>query len=309
MTVDEVMGDAAIGLVHLATPPATHAGLALRAFAEGKHVLCEKPLATTVEAGEAMVAAAREADRLLAVNLIMRYDPLLMAVKAICERGLLGKPLRATFENYAKDAALPPGHWFWDPDASGGIFVEHGVHFFDLFNWLFGAGEVLSAFASERPGTRTVEAVGATVRHGETVTGVFHGFQQAEILDRQEMRLIFERGDLRLREWVPTMLEATFFGTAAQADKLAGLLPQVDSRSSEALDGPIRHRWTDDPADGLYRIAGSVGMDKPALYAHVVRELLADALAWTRDRAHVRRVTEADALAALRLAVACRELA
>lgn len=314
LSFDEMLADTGIGIVHVATPPSTHRELAGRALAAGKHVLVEKPLATTVEDGEALVAMAAEHDRLLAVNLIMRYDPLLMAVKEIAERGLLGAPLRGTLENWAKDARLGPGHWFWDEALSGGIFVEHAVHFFDLFAWLFGPGEATAADQAVRPGSGAVEAVRVTTRHalpdgGSVLVDQYHGFTQPEALDRQEFRLLFERGDVRLSEWVPTRAEVTMVGTLAEADEVAARLPQVESRASIPVDGPMEGRWKAFPADGVHTIRASVGMAKDALYRRAVGDLMLDALAWTGDRGHVRRVTERDALASLRTAVAARALA
>jgi predicted dehydrogenase len=51
------------------------------------------------------------------------------------------------FLNEAGDEGLGPEHWFWDRDTSGGIFVEHGVHFFDLVASWLGAGHVVAAVA------------------------------------------------------------------------------------------------------------------------------------------------------------------
>jgi predicted dehydrogenase len=52
---------------------------------------------------------------------------------------VLGRPRHFAFRNLARDDHLPPDHWFWDSRTSGGIFVEHGVHFFDAAAWLLGS--------------------------------------------------------------------------------------------------------------------------------------------------------------------------
>ena len=59
-------------IIHIATPPSTHRELAVAALDAGKHVLCEKPLATTLADARRMIDAARTARRFLAVNLIMK---------------------------------------------------------------------------------------------------------------------------------------------------------------------------------------------------------------------------------------------
>lgn len=83
------------------------------------------------------------------------------------------------FLNLASDELLAE-HWFWDRSLSGGIFVEHGVHFFDLFEGWFGVGRVESAQVGIRPGTAIEEHVNCTVRYGDaTLVNFYHGFHQA----------------------------------------------------------------------------------------------------------------------------------
>ena len=127
----ELLDRTDIDIVHLATPPFTHAALATAALEAGFHVLCEKPLATTLPDAERLVRLAAECGRVLAVNLIMRYNPLCQAVKGLVESQVLGNPLHAVLINAAQDETLGADHWFWDQEKSGGIFIEHGVHFFD----------------------------------------------------------------------------------------------------------------------------------------------------------------------------------
>ena len=55
-----------------------------------------------------------------------------------------------------------------------------------------------------RPGTGIEEHVHCTVRYGDVPVNFYHGFHQAGRMDRQELRLVFERGDVTLHEWVPT---------------------------------------------------------------------------------------------------------
>ena len=313
-TVEALYNRNDLHLIHLATPPMTHADLALRAFNAGKHVLCEKPLATTTGEAQQMVEHAHATDRILAVNLIMRYDPLCEAVKKIIELELLGKPLHGFFENYAKDQSLPPDHWFWCPEKSGGIFVEHGVHFFDLFAWWLGPGRVGSAHQTVRPGTdKVVDQVQCAVCYGaDKWVNFYHGFTQAECMDRQETRLVFERGDLRLFEWIPTRIEIDCLATDQEIDSLKQILPHVDIESLDRYKGSqqdVYSRHKRYRVDGRYRLHGDTNMDKPAMYSHVLRQLLADQVSAIQDRAHRRRVDEINGLDSLKLAVAADHLA
>lgn len=317
-SVDALLADQRIDLVHIATPPHTHTALAVRALEAGKHVLIEKPLATTVEDAKTMIELAKSKGLLLAVNLIMRYNPLTASVKNVIDSGLLGRPLHAIFENYASDEDLPPGHWFWDKAKSGGIFIEHGVHFFDLFEWWFGRdearGRIECAQQVARPDTDSVnvDQVQATVRYGDVLANFYHGFTQASRMDRQEMRIVFEDGDLRLFEWVPTRLEVDLLGDASMAETINRLLPHAATKQTERYGSEANvvtsHNRTR-TVDGRYSVLATAGMNKQQLYGHIVRALMDDQVSWIRDHAHRRLVTEQNGLSSLVVAVRAEELA
>lgn len=76
---------------------------------------------------------------------MQRYNPLYTMVADLIQSQMLGKVLHGYLENYASDEGLDPDHWFWDRSKSGGIFLEHGVHFFDMFEGWLGRGEVVAA--------------------------------------------------------------------------------------------------------------------------------------------------------------------
>jgi predicted dehydrogenase len=260
-----------------------------------------------------MIDAARTARRFLAVNLIMRYDPLNQAVARVLEAGLLGAPLHAFFENHAGDTPLGPGHWFWKPEISGGIFIEHGVHFFDLFRMWFGPGEVLAAQQSERPTGGIIDQVHCTVRYGSVLLANFyHGFHQSSRMESQEARIVCERGTIRLFEWVPTRIEIDLFANYADLDALRSLVPNAEVEEFARYEGDERDilaRHKTFPADGRFRIRGGAGMSKQELYGRVVRALLADQIRSVKDPQHRRLVSEENGLTSLEIAVEADELA
>ena len=153
-----------------------------------------------------LLQLARASDRLCIANLMQRYNPLFGAVRRLIESRVLGECLHGWFDNAAGDEGLSAEHWFWDRAKSGGIFVEHGVHFFDLFEGWLGSGEVVASQRILRPGSGVEEQVQCVVRYpnGALVT-FYHGFTQPARLERQEFRLLFERGELTLDEWVPIL--------------------------------------------------------------------------------------------------------
>jgi predicted dehydrogenase len=302
-----------IGIVHLATPPFTHASLAFQALEAGKHVLCEKPLALGVEDAEAMISLARERGLLLAVNLIMRYNPLCRAVKHLVERRLLGEPIFASFINAAQDETLGPAHWFWDRSKSGGIFIEHGVHFFDLFEWWFGPGQVLSAHQIARSGSGIIEQVQCCVRYGETILGSFyHGFHQMRSRDQQGWEIIFETGTLRMSGWLPTELQLDLHGTEDTLSELASLFPGArievaESFSGEARSAISRHQPRQVALHA--RLSAGAGLPKMELYGEVLRALMRDQLLAIADPGHLRIISESNGLSSLAYAVAAQAAA
>jgi UDP-2-acetamido-3-amino-2,3-dideoxy-glucuronate N-acetyltransferase len=89
-----VLEDAGIAAVAIATPAPTHAGLALRALAAGRDVFVEKPLALSVEDGEAMVEAARRNGRILMVDHLLNRHPAYAELRRMVAAGELGRVLR-----------------------------------------------------------------------------------------------------------------------------------------------------------------------------------------------------------------------
>jgi len=333
---DAVLVAPDLDLVYIATPPALHFRQARAALDAGRHVLVEKPLATTVADAEALATLATRRGRVCVANLVERYNPLADAVAAVIRSRLLGDLVHGLFVNEAADEGLAPGHWFWDRDVSGGIFVEHGVHFFDLVAFWLGAGEVVAAARSVRPraggggdgDTRAVEEqVMCTCRYagagedrwpggGSPHTGILfhfeHGFHQPSRLDRQELRLVFERGELRLFDWVPTHGELRAVLDDAAITAVAALLPAATTRVVERYDGAarqVRGRFRPFEAAALVEIAFTTGKDKLGIYGDVVADLAADQMAWIRDPAHRRRLTEAEGVASVALACAADHLA
>jgi len=302
-----------VDLIYISTPPFLHHPQAMLALEAGKHVLCEKPLAVSLDQADEMIALAREHDLLLVANLIQRYNPVFDVVRRLVESKILGEVLHGYFENYASDERLPPEHWFWDRSKSGGIFVEHGVHFFDLFAGWLGTGEVLAAQRTLRPGTTLEEQVQCAARFGENVlVNFYHGFHQPARLDRQEIRFVFERGDVTLYEWVPTEVRIHALADEQGTRELCELFPgaRLDvtttySPGDRACRG--RHKLLD--VYQMIELTYGAGDKKMHRYGELLRAIFADQVRWIRDRRHVRRVTEENSRASLAMALEADRLA
>jgi predicted dehydrogenase len=226
---------------------------------------------------------------------------------------VLGEVLHGSFENYASDENLPLDHWFWDRKKSGGIFVEHGVHFFDLFAGWLGTGRVEAAQVGVRPGSGIEEHVHATVRYGDaTLVNFYHGFHQAGRMDRQELRLVFERGDVTLSDWVPTRARVHALVDERQTRELCDLFPgaRLDVASSYGgSDRACRGRGKNIDAYQVIDLSFGDGVAKSPLYGRLLRTMMEDQVAWLRDRSHQRVVTEANGRDSLATACAADALA
>jgi predicted dehydrogenase len=311
--IETLLAQPGLDLVYIATPPFLHFTQAMHALRAGKHVLVEKPTALHPAEADELMAVAAQRDLLLATNLMQRYNPLAEAVQSLLDRKPLGELLHGYFENYACDEQLPVEHWFWDRNKSGGIFVEHGVHFFDLFASWLGPGQLEAAQASLRPGTSIEDQVQCTVRYRDGVlVNFYHGFTQLGRMDRQELRLVFERGDVRLDEWVPVRATIHALVDEAAMATLSDLFPDalVDVKSTYAGKERVasgRHKKLE--VCRLVEMRYGRNDLKMERYGELVWALAADQLAWIDDRRHKRRLTEQNGRDALALAVEADRMA
>jgi predicted dehydrogenase len=200
----DLVRDPDVDVVAIATPPSSHAEIASAALATGRHVFCEKPAATTAADLADLVASAAASDCVVVVDHVLRYNPLLAGLGRL-QRDILGTPHRFLFENDASDEDLGDDHWFWDPERSGGIFVEHGVHFFDAAAMLLGRPATsVQATSVRRRGAGPVDLVSATVQHGADVLATHtHSFTHAHRCERQLMRLDHGTAETRVEGWIP----------------------------------------------------------------------------------------------------------
>ena len=141
----DLLADASLDAITVAVPNALHAPVTLAALDAGKHVLCEKPLATTVADGQAMVAAAARAGRLLALNMHQRLRPEMSALRGAVADGRLGK-IGYSKARWFRRSGIPGfGSWFTQRElAGGGVLMDIGVHMLDLAMWLLGFPKVLA---------------------------------------------------------------------------------------------------------------------------------------------------------------------
>ena len=136
-----LIDDPNVDVVVITSPDYTHAGIALDAMQAGKHVLCEKPVATTIEDANRLLEASRRFDGVFLVGFVLRYAPFFRGMHDAIERGLIGRPLVAA----ATDNRAGGGYfrsWHRLRRFSGGLLNHKSGHTFDIVNWMLGQNPV-----------------------------------------------------------------------------------------------------------------------------------------------------------------------
>ncbi|USI99768.1 Gfo/Idh/MocA family oxidoreductase [Xanthomonas prunicola] len=151
--IEEVVADPQVQVVHVCTPNHLHRAMTQAALHAGKHVICEKPLATTLQDAQAVAALATSTGLVATVPFVYRYHPVVREARARIAQGELG-PLRLIHGSYLQDWLLDPAsnNWRVDPALGGAsrVFADIGSHWCDLVEWVGGERfvEVSAAFAT-----------------------------------------------------------------------------------------------------------------------------------------------------------------
>lgn len=131
----EILDDPSIDAVHICTPNAQHFSMAKEALEAGKHVACEKPLATSVEDAQTLVALAAQKGVRNCVCHNLRYYPMVQQLRRMREAGELGEILSVQGA-YSQDWLLYDTDWNWRIDSKvGGVsrcMADVGSHWFDM---------------------------------------------------------------------------------------------------------------------------------------------------------------------------------
>jgi predicted dehydrogenase len=252
----ELVDDAAVSLVSIATPPAHQVEIASAALAAGKAVLCEKPLGLTTAQATTLVPLAGRIP--LLVNFGYRALPAFRLAHDLVEADELGEieEILIAWRVRARPDGLVPWSWKDSAEGGGGALLAYGVHMLDLVDWL-GARPLTASATFETSTSSRADAGGqprrATAEDGFDATLTLPGGAQASIsvslvwdgepLHRVELvgtraRLVLENTDVRdpVRPWRVTLDSQVLAVTPAPWQAAAGDDPRVEPFAVHAAE-------------------------------------------------------------------------
>lgn len=173
---DKFLAKADIDAVLVASPVFLHEEQVIRAAQAGKHILCEKPMAPTIEACDRMIRAAQTREVTLMIGFVKRFDKSLQLARDLIQEGRLGKLFHIRAEASWRHDLSPLGfNWRQSLRALGGIFQDNASHIVDLCRWWAGEVQSVSGHAKIlRPDWEVETQAHAALRHENGVISTIH---------------------------------------------------------------------------------------------------------------------------------------
>ena len=141
--VEDLLSDPRIDAVIVTCETNRHADLIEQAAAAGKHILCQKPLATTLADCDRIIAAVKRSGVKFSMGYQMRHDPMNLKMKELVDDGAVGN-IAVVRRRHSLSVLLSPGFvngptkWHFDPTANVGMFFDDASHVCDWFYWMLG---------------------------------------------------------------------------------------------------------------------------------------------------------------------------
>lgn len=304
----DLLDSGEVDVVSVVTPPSTHVEIAQAALERGVHVLLEKPIAVSVDDARRLIEVEQNAHAGATVDFMLRYNPIVECVQSWSRERTFGALQRVVVENYAQDESLTADHWFWDPAVSGGILIEHAVHFIDVVNGCASTPVVhVNGRAWRRSDGRVDRMALEAVYEDGLVGAQYHAFNRLEPFERTSLRFVFAGAQVDVEGWIP--LKGRIIAlVGADNDGALEQLPGLSIRRDQPLKGrrnvPLtgvegQHR-VDRMVEATFAIPGT----KEEAYLDALRRLMKDFLQAAEDERNAARVTLADGLKSLEIASA-----
>ncbi|WP_436500037.1 Gfo/Idh/MocA family protein [Actinokineospora sp. HUAS TT18] len=196
-TLEALLSDADIDVLHVCTPNADHAGVARAALEAGLHVVCEKPLATSLEDAQGLVEAAE--GRVATVPFVYRFHPMVRELRARLARGEAGV-VSTVIGGYLQDWLSRSTDVDWRVDSTIGgpsrAFADIGSHWCDLFEFVTGDRIVRlsaqTAVVQDRPSAANASTEDAAAVHFGTESGILGTLVVSQVAAGRKNRLHLE---------------------------------------------------------------------------------------------------------------------
>ncbi|AOM78864.1 Gfo/Idh/MocA family protein [Pedobacter steynii] len=311
-----------IDIVSVATPPAFHVEIACEAMLHNKHVLLEKPIALTNEGAERILRIQKETGKVVTVDHMIRYNPVIQAFIALGKEKAFGELRHVEVSNYAQDELLPARHWFWNKTLSGGIFIEHGVHFFDIVNALTDQ-EVSKVYGcSHYRNERQEDQVSATVLfNGGLIASHYHSFSGPGFFEQTSLRLVYDLAKVEIEGWMPmkgsikalvneqtkemlTLLPGFKLGEVVPVDALTDVSrPEGWGSSSDEKNNGVFCAGIEYDVKEVITGTFEIPQPKSVVYGTCLQHILIDLIGKVENPAQQLGISAEDAYKALQIAV------
>jgi len=318
----DLIANSEIEIVSIATVPAFHVEMACEAMRAGKHVLLEKPIALDIQGAETVLQVQRETGKILMVDHMLRYNPIIKALVALSADKALGVLRHAEISNYAQDESLPADHWFWEKELSGGIFIEHGVHFFDIINALTDQKFSKVYGCSHKRNAGQEDQVSATVLYEDgLIASHYHSFSGPGFFERTTIRLIYDLAKVEIEGWIPMKGRIEVLvdeNTKSKLHTVPGFMTEKEIPISDLVDVSRPEGWGSYSAEkrrginigGIEydideMVSGSfeIQQTKSEVYGTCLQGILADLITKIENPHHKTAVSAEDAYESLKIAV------
>ena len=153
-SLEDLLADASVDMVLIATPNDLHKPLAIAAMEAGKHVISEKPITLNSADLQEMIDASERTGKFLCVHQNRRWDEDYLTVREILKEGKLGQVFR--IESRVQGAHGIPGDWRQLPEHGGGMILDWGVHLLDQVMLLYPEAKLSTVYATITNVTNTL---------------------------------------------------------------------------------------------------------------------------------------------------------
>jgi predicted dehydrogenase len=197
----DLLDDKEVDAVYIATPVHLHVEQACAAAEAGKHVLCEKPMALSVEECDRMIAACHGAGVKLGVAYYRHFYPLVNRIKEVIAAGEIGQPIVAqvnAFELFNPRSG-GPRNWLLNPEQSGGgPMFDFGCHRIEVLDHLFGQINYTLSMLTNVRFAREVEDTAVAVFHFATGPNAVLTVSHAAIEPQDTLDIFGSEGSLHV---------------------------------------------------------------------------------------------------------------